>query len=104
MADHDSRGVGSKPGRQKSLSNSTTGSLVIAPNARASVDFPDAPRPRMTTRCMLQGCSGAIGDSSIVSLGVAPNRLSRHRDRLELQVQCSALLKSRGRFIELVFC
>src|SRR5207245_1108880 len=51
---------------------SITGSLVIAPKRRASVDFPDAPRPRMTTRCMLQGCSGAIDDSTIPGRGFPP--------------------------------
>src|SRR5215831_4192857 len=52
MAIHCSRDVGIRPGRQNSLSNSINGSLVISARRKASVDFPEAPGPRMTTRFM----------------------------------------------------
>jgi hypothetical protein len=38
------------PGCQKTLSTSVTGSPVIRPKRLAKVDWPDAPRPTMTTR------------------------------------------------------
>ena len=49
-ATHSSRGVATRPGRQKILSNSTTGRPLISPKRFARVDLPDAPRPRITTR------------------------------------------------------
>jgi hypothetical protein len=47
---HSSRGVASRPARQKTLSSSITGRAVSSLNCLARVDLPDAPRPRTTTR------------------------------------------------------
>src|SRR5467141_2039061 len=50
MTAHSSRGVGARPGRQKSLSSSITGRPVILPRRAARVDLPAAPGPTMITR------------------------------------------------------
>ncbi len=42
---HSSRGIGARPGRQKCLSSSITGSPVIWPRSTAAVDLPAPPRP-----------------------------------------------------------
>jgi hypothetical protein len=47
---HSSRGVASRPARQKTLSSSISGSAVSSLNCLARVDLPEAPRPRTTTR------------------------------------------------------
>src|SRR5450755_5030213 len=49
MAVHWSRGVAVRPGRQKSLSSSITGRLVISPRRTARADLPAAPGPVIIT-------------------------------------------------------
>jgi hypothetical protein len=46
--------MASKPGLQKILSNSTTGSPVASPNLAANTDFPAPPAPTTTTRLTAQ--------------------------------------------------
>src|SRR3984893_1874807 len=48
------RGVAARPGRQKTLSSSITGRPVISPKRLARIDLPEAPRPKMTTRFIIQ--------------------------------------------------
>lgn len=43
-----------KPRLPEKLSNSITADPVISPNFEARVDFPDAPRPKMTMRFTLK--------------------------------------------------
>lgn len=53
ISDQSDSGAGRRPDCQKSVSNSTTGRPSFRESARARADFPAAPRPRMTTRCVL---------------------------------------------------
>jgi hypothetical protein len=49
-AAHRSGGVAVRPGRQKSVSSSITGRLVISPRRTARADLPAAPGPVIITR------------------------------------------------------
>jgi hypothetical protein len=49
--------IAARPGPQKSLSSSMTGSPVSWPRRTDAVDFPAAPRPKTTTRFILLATS-----------------------------------------------
>jgi hypothetical protein len=88
---HWSRGVAISPGRQKILSTSITGSLVISPKRLARVDLPDAPRPMMTTRFIVSSLrrfqfGATVADCRTVALcgraHVTPTTSSPSKEKL----------------------